>query len=84
MGKAQSLHTLIDAAYLLRNQSDINFILIGDGSEKRNLINKVDKLNLKNIIFIEQQSSKVINSFLQKASALIVTLGDEEVKSYNS
>ena len=79
LGKAQSLHTLIDAAYLLRNQSDINFILIGDGSEKRNLIAKVDKLNLKNIIFIEQQSSKVINSFLQKASALIVTLGDEEV-----
>ena len=79
LGKAQSLHTLIDAAYLLRNQSDINFILIGDGSEKKNLIYKVDKLNLKNIIFIEQQSSKVINGFLQKASALIVTLGDQEV-----
>ena len=79
LGKAQSLDTLIDAAYLLRNKSDINFILIGDGSEKRNLMDKVDKLNLENIIFIEQQSSKVISSFLQKASALIVTLGDEEV-----
>ena len=54
LGKAQSLDTLIDAAYLLRNKSDINFILIGDGSEKRNLIDKVNKLNLKNIIFIEQ------------------------------
>ena len=79
LGRAQSLDTLVDAAYLLRNQSDINFILIGDGSEKRNLIDKVEKLNLKNISFIEQQSSKVINSFLQKASALIVTLADEEV-----
>tara|TARA_A100000164_G_scaffold382143_1_gene438954 strand:- start:6604 stop:7830 length:1227 start_codon:yes stop_codon:yes gene_type:complete len=79
LGKAQSLDTLIDAAYLLRNESDIEFIIIGDGSEKRNLIEKVDKLNLKNIIFIEQQTSNVINSFLQKASALIVTLGDQEV-----
>ena len=79
LGKAQSLDTLIDAAYLLRNESDIEFILIGDGSEKRNLIEKVDKLNLKNIIFIEQQTSNVINSFLQKASALIITLGDQEV-----
>ena len=79
LGKAQSLETLIDAAYLLRDESDIEFILIGDGSEKSNLINKVDKLNLKNIIFIKQQTSNVINSFLQKASALIVTLGDDEV-----
>ena len=79
LGKAQSLDTLIDAACLLRNLSDIEFILIGDGSEKKNLIDKVNKLYLRNIIFIEQQSSHVINSFLQKASALIVTLGDEEV-----
>tara|TARA_Y100000739_G_scaffold227964_1_gene238606 strand:+ start:431 stop:1657 length:1227 start_codon:yes stop_codon:yes gene_type:complete len=79
LGKAQSLNTLIEAAYLLRNEPNIEFILIGDGSEKRNLINKVDKLNLKNIKFIKQQNSNVINSFLHKASALIVTLGDQEV-----
>ena len=79
LGKAQSLDTLIDAAYLLKNESDIEFILIGDGSEKKNLIDRVEKLNLKNIVFIKQQSSNVINSFLQRASALIVSLGDEEV-----
>ena len=79
LGKAQSLETIIDAAFLLRNQSDIQFILIGDGSEKRNLLDKVDKLSLKNIIFIKQQSAFVINSFLQKASALIVSLRDDEV-----
>ena len=79
LGKAQSLDTLIKAAFLLRNESNIEFILIGDGSEKRNLVEKVDKLRLKNVIFIEQQSRNTINSFFQKASALIVTLGDEEV-----
>ena len=79
LGKAQSLDTIIDAAFLLRNESYMEFILIGDGSEKRNLVDKVEKLCLKNIKFIEQQSSVVIDSFFQKASALLVTLGDEEV-----
>lgn len=45
------LDTLIDAAALLSDRSDIAFLLVGDGPERKRLIAKAKDLNLRNIKF---------------------------------
>lgn len=55
MGKPQGLDTLIDAAFLLRNESGIHFLLMGDGSERFALIEQARMLQLTNATFLEYQ-----------------------------
>ena len=44
MGKPQGLNTLLEAAYLLRQETRIHFLLMGDGSERSSLIEYAQRL----------------------------------------
>lgn len=51
-GLSHGLTTILDAAGQLRDHRDIRFVLVGDGSEKANLIAQAKKRKLKNVTFL--------------------------------
>jgi glycosyltransferase involved in cell wall biosynthesis len=74
MGLAQSLDIVLDAAALLQTQSDIQFLLIGDGVDKARLQQLAVDRNLTNVRFYPQQSIQDMPSIYACADALIVHL----------
>ena len=68
---SNSLETIINAAHLLSSNSNIHFILVGDGAEKKQLINKAK--NLKNISFFNTIPKNKIQQFLKLMDFLIIT-----------
>ena len=51
LGKKQGLEMLIQAAFLLKEESDVLFLIMGDGVERKWLSDEAKKLNLNNICF---------------------------------
>ncbi|MBU2621777.1 MAG: glycosyltransferase family 4 protein [Proteobacteria bacterium] len=60
MGEPQGLGILIEAAHLLRNEEEIHFLMMGDGSERSLLIEKAQHLNLTNITFLSYQPYSIM------------------------
>jgi colanic acid biosynthesis glycosyl transferase WcaI len=57
MGLSQGLELIIDIALELQKHKNVHFLLLGDGMEKNNLVRRVDKLDLNNVLihpFISQ------------------------------
>jgi glycosyltransferase involved in cell wall biosynthesis len=54
-GVVHGLTTILDAAFQMRDRTDIQFVLIGDGAQKTDLIDQAYKRNLKNITFLDAQ-----------------------------
>ncbi len=75
---SNALDTIIKAAKLLINNKDIVFVLVGEGVEKQNLINKA--ANLKNIIFCDSVPKNSIPTLLKKMD--IVCFGTNKSKLY--
>jgi colanic acid biosynthesis glycosyl transferase WcaI len=55
MGKPQGLDALLEAADIVRDMSQIHFLLMGDGSERTHLIEKAHHLQLPNITILPYQ-----------------------------
>lgn len=77
MGTAQGLDTVLDAAKLLRDQSDIQFVMIGEGTELCRLKLIVSQQQLNNVMFIPRQPMNEIGKFLNIADTLLVHLKDD-------
>lgn len=72
-GLANALDTLIDAALILKDQP-VQIIMIGQGSEKENLQQKVWDNSLNNTVFLPPVSKKNIPALLAQADALYIGL----------
>jgi len=68
---SNSLSTIIDAAILLKDNADYHFVFIGDGQEKKNLIEKAKGLN--NITFLPPVSKSQIPNILSQMDILLIT-----------
>ena len=77
---AQDLETVIDAAYLLRDNKDIIFLIMGDGPEKQELVERARKLKLENVVFMPFEPREVYLQMTLASHACIVTLN----KNYTS
>ncbi|MEN6600154.1 MAG: glycosyltransferase family 4 protein [Rectinema sp.] len=73
IGKAQGLDNLIEAAKLIPSD-EIIIYLIGEGLEKKQLVEKVKNENLQNIIFLDKMSPNDILKYYQIADALLIHL----------
>ena len=73
IGRFQSLDTVIDAMKLLKNRKNIQLIIMGDGIEKVNLVNKVKKNNA-NVLFLNRQPANVAKYMIKKADIGLVSL----------
>lgn len=54
-GLAQGLENVLEAAKLLREETDLKFLFVGAGAAKEKLMQQTNNENLKNVIFIPPQ-----------------------------
>ena len=80
MGKAQHLDTVIDAAVLLQDSgSKVSFVLVGGGVDVGHLRERVQRLALRNVVFVPPVPMSEIGKFLGAADALLVHLRNDRL-----
>lgn len=74
MGLSQSLETLLDAAALLRDIPDVQFVLQGDGVKKPELEVRARELSLRNVRFLPYASRDQLSESFASADVFVVSL----------
>ncbi|MBI9070769.1 MAG: glycosyltransferase family 4 protein [Melioribacteraceae bacterium] len=75
MGATHDLESLIEAAKILKNESGINFLIIGDGVKKEKIEKMVIEYELNNVILLPFQPAEVIPFSMACGDIGVVTLG---------
>jgi len=79
IGTAQAVETIVEAAYLLKDNQDINFVILGSGSRLEWMNNQIKQHQLKNLHLLGRLPVKTMPAFMQKASSLLVSLTDQPI-----
>jgi len=79
MGYAQGLETVIVAAEALKAQSEIKFLLIGDGPEKTKLIKLAQNKELRNLVFLPHKPRNEVLRIISACDSYIVPLKKNEL-----
>ena len=80
MGMAHGLETLLDAAaQLQRGNSNVQFLLVGEGAEKARIKSQAQSLGLANLCFLDQQPREKIPAFISASDACLVLLKKTDV-----
>jgi glycosyltransferase involved in cell wall biosynthesis len=74
LGLAQSLETVVEAAALLRDLPDLQFVFQGDGVKKHDLQRQVRDLQLTNVTFLPFQPKSGLSESFATADLFIVSL----------
>ena len=81
LGTVQALDAVLAAAYLLRNEKDVRFVLVGSGSRGEWLQQEVSRLGLQNITMPGRFPPSDMPGILAKASAVLVSLVKDPIMS---
>jgi glycosyltransferase involved in cell wall biosynthesis len=82
-GPANALETIISAAAILhKKRSDIQFVLVGDGPSKDDLVENAKERGLTNIRFLDPVPKGMIPQLLSVADAAVITLRSVDAFSY--
>lgn len=80
MGMAHGLETLLDAAgQLQRQESNAQFLLVGEGAEKERIKALAQSRGLANVCFLDQQPREKIPAFISASDACLVLLKKTDV-----
>lgn len=80
MGNAHGLETLLDAATQLQRQnSNVLFLLVGEGAEKGRIKTLAQSRNLANVRFLDQQPREKIPAFISASDVCLVLLKKTDV-----
>lgn len=79
IGAAQAVEVIVEAASLLEKYADIHFVVLGEGSRWEWMRQEVQKRGLCNLHLPGRFPVETMPGFMQKASALLVTLADQEI-----
>ncbi len=80
VGKAQALHTILEAAAILEKKGeDVRFIIIGGGVELEKIKELSKTLNLKNVIFLPKVEMEEVGTYLRNADILLVHINKNEL-----
>lgn len=79
IGAAQAVGVMVEAASLLKDYSDIHFVILGDGSCRAEMLKEVQQRGLTNLHLPGRFPVEMMPGFMQKASALLVTLADQPI-----
>lgn len=84
IGEAQGFDTIIKAAkYLDENDLKINWVILGDGRQKKSIINRIETLGIQDrFFFLGSYPGKDMPHFFIHADALLVTLKKNLIFSY--
>lgn len=76
MGKTHDLETIVEAAKLLKDRSEIQFVFIGDGEKKPMLEKMVADYSLSNVTLLPFQPADMFKYSIACADIGFVTLAD--------
>jgi hypothetical protein len=76
-GLAHSLDFIVQSLSNIRDES-IHFLFIGDGAMKKNIVQLADKLNLKNITFLNPIPKEEVPRYLSICDISLAPLKNEE------
>ncbi|MBB1052557.1 glycosyltransferase family 4 protein [Dietzia sp. CW19] len=76
LGEMQNLDAFLDAASILRNRSDIGFVLVGAGVRGDALAERVTKERLDNVTFVGPQPFDKMADILALADVQLISLKD--------
>lgn len=79
IGAGQAVEVIVEAATLLRDYSDIRFIVVGQGSRRDWMIEAGQVRGLQNLYLPGRYPVETMPALMQKAAALLVTLADEPI-----
>ena len=77
MGSAQGLSNLIEAANLLKDIREIQFVMLGSGIEEDKLKDMAELYSLENVIFLGRLPMDMMTSMYALSDALLVHLTDD-------
>ena len=75
-GTYNALHTVLDAAELLRERDDIAFVLVGDGDQKDDLVRDATARGLTNLDFVDAVPKREVPGWLLRADACLLPYQD--------
>jgi len=70
------IRTIIEAARLLVDQADIQFIMIGDGPEREPSVNLVQQYQLENVIFYQWMEKSDLIGYIQQSDIILGSFAD--------
>lgn len=80
LGLAHGLETLIDAAERLHREApDVSFMILGEGADRRRIVDLARSRRLNNVRFIPQQPRERIPAYICASDACLVLLRKSEV-----
>lgn len=79
IGVGQAVEVIVEAATLLKDHSEIKFIVLGQGSRWDWLSEQVKVRDLKNLHLPGRYPIETMPGLMQKASALLVSLADQPI-----
>lgn len=82
LSKSEGLPKLIDIASKLKTQEEIRILIVGSGSEKLVLEEKIKALNLKNVIMVDRLPRESIPAILNQSWLLFCGLMDRKAFKY--
>lgn len=80
MGASSGVEALIDVAALVKSDK-IRFVLIGDGSRKETIVEKIKKAKLKNCLVLPWQDTNDLPFSLASANLAVVSLAIQSSKN---
>ena len=74
LGLSQSLETVLEAAHLMRNDSRVKFVLVGDGARRSWLQGEARSRQLSNVEFVAHQAPVAMSEVLATANLHLIPL----------
>jgi colanic acid biosynthesis glycosyl transferase WcaI len=81
LGHTSALEEVLGAAEILRNKSDVRFVIIGEGVKKAELEKLARNKGLRNIIFLPFMPRDIFAEMLAAADVSLVTLNRDSSKT---
>jgi glycosyltransferase involved in cell wall biosynthesis len=81
IGEAQSVETIIKAANILKDKSDVSFHIVGDGTKLNDIRKLVEEYSLTNVSFYGRRPLNEMTHFYGIADAMLVTLKSDDFLS---
>ncbi|WP_426480523.1 glycosyltransferase family 4 protein [Chryseobacterium sp. R2ACT005] len=84
LGLANGAQTIIESAKLLSNREDIEFLFVGGGSTEKDLIDEVEKNNLKNVKFLGKFPMTDVSEIVNFSDVSMISFLDIPILYTNS
>lgn len=76
----ESLEKVLEAASALQNEAGLEFVIVGEGLKKPDLVQKAKDLNLNNVTFLPFQPYEDLPFLLAASNVLLVPLDKEKTQ----